>query len=86
MINGNRKYSVSDPDTIRKACIDSGWFTDGTVSQYEKLFYANENRWPLEKIATIIWLCSDSDEVEENAWEAIKAGLCALRAEYLRGL
>lgn len=57
-----KKYSVTTPDELRMLCIRKNWFTHGTNSQYEKLFYANEMGCPIEEIATIIWLCSDDEE------------------------
>lgn len=56
-----KKYSVATPERLRSLCIRKQWFTCGTNAQYEKLFYANEMGCPIEEIATIIWLCSDSD-------------------------
>lgn len=56
-----KKYSVTTTWELRQLCIDNDWFTCGTVEQYDKLFYANENGCPIEEIATIIWLCSDED-------------------------
>lgn len=50
---------------LRSLCIRNRWFTDGTNSQYEKLFEMNKNGASIEHIATVIWLCSDS-EVPEN--------------------
>lgn len=54
-----KKYSVTTPEELISLCIKKNWFTGGTNEQYEKLFYANENGFPIEEIATIIWLCSD---------------------------
>lgn len=56
-----KKYSVATPERLRSLCIRKQWFTCGTNEQYEKLFYANEMGCPIEEIATIIWLCSDSE-------------------------
>lgn len=47
---------------LRSLCIKHQWFTEGTISQYDKLFYANEMGCPIDEIVTIIWLCSDSDK------------------------
>lgn len=43
-------------------CIKNRWFTQGTRTQYEKLFFLNEQRAPIEEIATVIWICSNADE------------------------
>ena len=56
-----KKYSVTTTQELRQLCIDNDWFTCGTIEQYDKLFYANENGCPIGEIATIIWLCSDED-------------------------
>ena len=73
-------YTVTDTETLRQACIDNGWFTQGTNNQYEKLFYANSHGCPIKEIATIIWLCSD-----EGAWcrRDILDTLQDLRSEHL---
>lgn len=52
-------------NTLRHLCIKNNWFTEGTNSQYEKLFEMNKSGAGIEQIATVIWLCSDSD-VPEN--------------------
>ena len=52
-------FTVTDTDTLRRTCIHHNWFTEGTNTQYEKLFYANSHGCPIEEIATIIWLCTD---------------------------
>lgn len=49
-------------ETLRRLCIKNNWFEEGTNSQYDKLFYMNENGAAIEQIATVIWLCSDSEE------------------------
>ena len=56
-----KKFSVTNTWELRQLCIAHDWFTCGTIEQYEKLFYANENGCPIEEIATIIWLCSDEN-------------------------
>ena len=55
------QYTVTVFERLRKLCIDKNWFTEGTNNQYNKLFYANEMGCPIEEIATIIWLCSDTE-------------------------
>ncbi len=47
---------------LRGLCVKHDWFNRGTRDQYDKLFYANAHGAPLEELATIIWLCSDSDK------------------------
>lgn len=46
-------------EKLREVCIKNNWFTGGCIEQYEKLFYANELKAPIEELATIIWVCSD---------------------------
>ena len=55
------KYSVTIPARLIDLCIRKDWFNCGTREQYEKLMYANEHDYSLREIATIIWLCSDSE-------------------------
>lgn len=49
-------------EKLTRLCIKHQWFTEGTNTQYDKLFYANEMGCPLDEIVTIIWLCSDSEK------------------------
>lgn len=51
---------ISNTD-LRTLCIKNNWFTEGTNSQYEKLFYANSMGCSLEELVTIIWVCSDTE-------------------------
>lgn len=81
--NYRTKYSVTNSMLLRQACIDNDWFTAGTNEQYQKLFYANENGCPLEEIATIIWLCSDT---EKTCRRDIKNTLEVLRENYQKSL
>ena len=53
-------YTVTTNEELRLACVRNGWFTEGTNSQYQKLFNVNETNSTLNDIVTIIWLCSDS--------------------------
>lgn len=57
----NRKYTLCDPDALRQLCVKYDWFSEGTNTQYEKFFYANEMGCPVEEMITMIWLCSDQD-------------------------
>lgn len=58
---------------LRSLCIRNRWFTEGTNSQYEKLLEMNENGASIEHIATVIWLCSDSEVLENNRRDIIFA-------------
>lgn len=72
-------YSVTTNTKLRELCIAHNWFTSGTIEQYDKMFYANENGCPIEEIATIIWLCTD-----DYARRDILSILTDERREYLR--
>lgn len=72
-------YSVTTNTNLRELCIAHNWFTGGTVEQYNKLFYANEHGYPIEEIATIIWLCTD-----DYSRRDILSILTDERREYLR--
>ena len=67
-----KEYTVTTTEELRTLCIENNWFTCGTASQYEKLFYANEMGCPIEEIATIIWLCSD-DVCRRDILDELKA-------------
>lgn len=57
-----RNYTVTTPDNLRALCIRNNWFEEGTNTQYDKLFRANESGATIDEIATIIWLCSDEEQ------------------------
>lgn len=57
-----KQYTVCDTYALWRLCNKHQWFTCGSNSQYDKLFYANENGATIEEIATIIWLCSDDEK------------------------
>lgn len=77
------KYSTIPTYDLRALCIEHGWFTCGTNEQYDKLFYANANGFSMEEIATIIWICSDTEYHTRND---ILATLKAARAAWTRSL
>ena len=56
-----KTYVVTTRENLQTLCIAHNWFTCGSCEQYDKLFYANENGYLLEEIATIIWICSDDN-------------------------
>lgn len=74
--------TVTTASALRELCVKRNWFTCGTNEQYEKLFYANENGCPLKEIATIIWLCSDSEVRRADIVDDLKEA----RREYLKKL
>ena len=78
-----KKYAVTTPDELRSLCIRKNWFTHGSNSQYDKLFYANGTGCPIEEIATIIWLCSDEEQwCRRDILEELKA----VHEEYLESI
>lgn len=77
------KYSTIPTYDLRALCIEHGWFTCGTNEQYDKLFYANTHGFSMEEIATIIWICSDTDLHSKND---ILATLKTARAAWTKSL
>jgi len=45
-------------DKLYSLCNKFRWFTNGDIRQYKTLFEQNEQGASLEKLATIIWICS----------------------------
>lgn len=78
------KYSTIPTYELRALCIEHGWFTCGTNEQYEKLFYANTHGFSMEEIATIIWLCSEGEDLIDQ--EDILATLKSARAAWTKSL
>ena len=77
------KYSVTTPDELRNLCIRKNWFTCGSNSQYNKLFYTNRTGYSIDEIATIIWLCSDEEQCcRLDILEELKA----VHEEYLESI
>lgn len=77
-----KKYYVSIPnEELRKLCIEKGWCDNADNSQYEKIFYANENRhyFSLDMLSVMIWICSDGYE----EWQVYDILLSA-KTEYYR--
>ncbi len=50
---------------IRSLCIKKDWFTNGTNTQYERLFDRVCDGADIDEIATIIWVCSENVTKEE---------------------
>lgn len=75
------KFSVTDTESLRMACIRKNWFTCGTCEQYDRMFAMNREKRPLEEVALVIWLCSEGVTREE-----IQRDLEDLREDYLIGL
>lgn len=50
---------------IRSLCIKKDWFTNGTNTQYERMFDRVRDGADIDEIATIIWVCSENVTKEE---------------------
>lgn len=64
-------YTVTTTYKLRELCIKHNWFTCGSCEQYDKMFYANENGYSLEEIATIIWLCSEKRWTKSEIYDIL---------------
>lgn len=60
---------------LRNLCIREGWFTAGSIQQYEKLFEAYENGAGIDCIATIIWVCSSNSSHEQITATLLAEGI-----------
>ena len=56
---------------LRSICIANSWFTDGSITQYNKLFELNNNGASLEELALVIYICS-SNATQENIIKTLK--------------
>ena len=65
-------------EAVRSYCIINNLFTCGTNTQYERMFDLLKNWFPLHDIATIIWVCSDTDKHAAD----IEADLIALAEDH----
>lgn len=72
-------YSIIPTYDLRALCIEHGWFTCGTNEQYDKLFYANTHGFSMDEIATIIWICSEGEDLFacNDILETLKAARAA---------
>lgn len=59
------KEPTLTPEEVRNLCVKHGWFTAGSLDQYNKLFDLVEWDYPLRDLATVIWLCSDRKSKKE---------------------
>ncbi len=46
-------------DKLYRICNKYQFFTNGDISQYDKLFERNKEGASLQTLATIIWICSN---------------------------
>jgi hypothetical protein len=56
---------------IRSLCIKKDWFTNGTITQYERMFDRVRDGADIDEIATIIWVCSENATKEEIVKELL---------------
>ena len=59
-------------EKLYNVCNRYQWFTCGSTKQYERLFELNKAGASLDKLATIIWICSDEMYSEEDILAALK--------------
>lgn len=64
-------------ETLRDVCIKNNWFTCGSNSQYDKLFYMNEHGCSADELALVIWLCSEEsfsrEQIKQELVKLVKA-------------
>ena len=56
---------------IRSLCIKKDWFTNGTTTQYERMFDRVRDGADIDEIATIIWVCSENVTKDEIIKELV---------------
>lgn len=49
-------------EIVYHLCNKNQWFTEGSNTQYEKMFRMVDEKAPVEEIATAIWLCTDEEK------------------------
>ena len=52
-------------DKLYYLCNKFQWFTCGDARQYDRLFELNKTGASLEKLATVIWICSDGYDEQQ---------------------
>lgn len=68
-------------EAVRLYCIASGLFTCGTNSQYEKMFNMLDMQQPIANVATVIWICSDTDKHADDIEKDLRAMMIPDTAE-----
>ena len=59
---GNR---IWDFWNCREVCIKYDLFTNGDVVQYERFFDMVENFATFEELMTVVWICSNREDIQE---------------------
>ena len=49
-------------EAVRRYCVTNDLFTGGSTQQYERMLDILDTQKPLSNIATVIWICSDTDK------------------------
>lgn len=49
-------------EAVRRYCVANELFTSGSTQQYEKMLDMLDTQKPLSNVATVIWICSDTDK------------------------
>ena len=77
MTNDMKYYAI---DKIYSLCNRKKYFTSGTCSQYDKMFYmVKSDRFTFDDVALAIWLCSNGADLEE-----IKSDLKEIENEIIK--
>lgn len=53
-----KKYGVTTREKLEDLCLANNWLTEVTLSQFTKIFNANESGCCGHTIALLIWMCS----------------------------
>ena len=70
---GCKRMKNPSREAVRQYCIANDLFTDGSVSQYERMFDMLDLQKPIANIATAIWLCSVTDKHAEDIENDLRA-------------
>lgn len=73
-MNKLNKSGISNEE-LRKICIENGWFDNGTNSQYDKLFMANDQGASTYELSIMIWICTDDETSNEKGRPKIEEKL-----------
>ncbi len=49
-------------EAVRRYCVAYDLFTSGTTAQFEKMLDMVDLRQPIANVATVIWVCSDTNK------------------------
>ena len=60
-------------EAVRQYCVSNGLCTAGSVDQYEKMLAMVDLGRPVANIATVIWICSDTDKHADEIEQDLRA-------------